>query len=217
MRRAAVPIIACLVIGGWAAAYFWSQSPPSKPVADGIKRIGQADSDDELAFFTRAIEQDPRQSQAWYNRGVVRLARQDWAGAAADFTQAIELGSLRWPALALTYRGVARQYQGDYASAIEDHNRALSIDSQEPTAYLNRGAAREVTGDSAGAIADFTRAIELRPTLAEAWANRGLAKLRKGSAEEAEQDFREAIRLKPELKERIERSIKDTELPRKTP
>ena len=41
--------------------------------------------------YTRALEVDPLNSYAFYNRGITRDRKGDYAGAVADFTTAIEL------------------------------------------------------------------------------------------------------------------------------
>ena len=74
--------------------------------------------------YTRALEVDPLNSYAFYNRGITRDRKGDFAGAVADFTTAIELD-----------RGNADFY----------HNRGFSLRKQvcEGTGF---GAARGSPG-----------------------------------------------------------------------
>ena len=44
-----------------------------------------------LRLLTRAIEAEPGYARAYNTRGTARTTRQDWDGAIADFTKAIEI------------------------------------------------------------------------------------------------------------------------------
>jgi len=88
-------------------------------------------------------------------------AAQNYAGAIADYTHALELD----PASPLLYelRGMAKKAGGDLDGAIADYTRSLAIDPGNGDAYLKRGVAKKNTGDFSGAIADYARALAIDP------------------------------------------------------
>ena len=52
----------------------------------------------------------------------------------------------------------------DVNGALDDLNRAVSINPRVAEIYNGRAIARLQKGDSAGALADYVKAIELKPT-----------------------------------------------------
>ncbi len=61
--------------------------------------------------------------------------------------------------------GNALRDQGKFDEAIEIYNRALALDSNCASAYLNRGNARKYTDELKEARLDFDKFIELKPEL----------------------------------------------------
>ena len=50
---------------------------------------------------------------------------------------------------------------GDFDKAIADLSKAIELDPEDASAYVNRARARELNGDSEGAAADYARAKAL--------------------------------------------------------
>jgi lipoprotein NlpI len=127
----------------------------------------------------------------YFNRGVIEKANDDFDGAIADYTRAIELD----PTYAAAYsnRGSAKQAKGDLDGAIADCNHAIELDPKDPMAHKYRGVAKKEKGDLDGAIADYNRAIELDPKFAAAYFHRGIAKQAKGDLKGAIGDINGAI------------------------
>jgi tetratricopeptide (TPR) repeat protein len=117
-----------------------------------------------IADFTRAIELDPKDDAAYYNRAQAKRLKKDAAGAIADYTRAIELGSTN-PA-AYNNRGNARAENNDRDGAIADYTRAIELKPDYARAYYNRAAVKKEKGDAPGAAGDFKTAAKLDPELA---------------------------------------------------
>lgn len=97
-----------------------------------------------------------------------------------------------------TNRGTAYDSHRDYARAIEDHNEAIRLNPNNPTAYYNRGGAYYDKGDYDVAIRDYNEAVRLKPDYAFAYHGRAKAYSAKRDYDRAIEDFNEAIRLNPD-------------------
>ncbi len=93
------------------------------------------DYDRAIANFTKAIEVNPRDEDAYIFRGDAWFNKGDYECAIADYSKAIEIN----PRFALAYcwRGEAWGHKGDYDRAIADFNKALEIDPRYANAYNN--------------------------------------------------------------------------------
>ncbi len=100
----------------------------------------------------------------YYNRAQAKRLKKDSAGAIADYTRAIELGSTN-PA-AYNNRGNARAENNDRDGAIADYTRAIELKPDYARAYYNRAVTKQAKGDATGAKADFKTAAKLDPDLA---------------------------------------------------
>jgi tetratricopeptide (TPR) repeat protein len=75
------------------------------------------------------------------------------------------------------HRGLAKSKSGDPKSAIDDYNRAISLQPTYADAYFQRGIAKSNLGDQRNAIQDCNNAIDLNGKYAEAYFIRGIIKL----------------------------------------
>jgi tetratricopeptide (TPR) repeat protein len=101
----------------------------------------------------------PTDAAGFRRRGAASAARQDFAGAMADFDRAVALA----PEDADNYyaRGLARRQAGDRAGAASDFDRALDIRADDVPVLVERGALRLAAKDAAGGRADLERALQL--------------------------------------------------------
>lgn len=98
----------------------------------------------------------------YVNRGVLKMRRMDWTGAAKDFDDALRLS----PTMGEAYvnRGAAAVGSRRYAQGVADINKALQLGVEEPEkAYYNRALAYEGLDDMKAAYFDYQRALELKP------------------------------------------------------
>ncbi|MEM9955360.1 MAG: tetratricopeptide repeat protein, partial [Chloroflexota bacterium] len=131
-------------------------------------------SQEELDYYTQAIQLKPDYAEAYNNRGIVRKAQGDLNGAIQDYTESIRLNNSE---LHLPYnnRGNAYEVQGDLDTAIQDYNQAIQLKPDYADAFINRGIAHKAQGDLDTAIQDYNQAIQLKPDYADAFINRGIA------------------------------------------
>ncbi len=179
MLRKFIYCLALLVLAGPAAA---------------IDRV-RNDVNPAIAAASEAIRRDPRDANAYYNRGNAYAASGDNERAIADYTAAIRLD----PAHANAYynRGNGYSNKGDNDRAIADYTATIRLDPGYANAYYNRGNAFSNKGDRDRAIADYAEAIRLQPANANAYFNRGNAYASNGDTDRAIADYTDVIRVDP--------------------
>ena len=99
--------------------------------------------------------------------------------------------------IAYNNRGVIRRQTGDKEGALEDLDKAISLNSNNAIAYNNRGVIRFDLGDNPGALEDLNTAISLQSNYAEAYYNRGLVKEKIDDKKGAIADYQLAITYQP--------------------
>lgn len=122
--------------------------------AVGVSRCDQALDDQFLSRRDRAA--------SLVNRGIVRMHRQEWAIALADFDTAVRL----MPEMGEAHvnRGAALIMQRQYQPAITAITHGLTLNPQDAhEAHFNRAIAYEELGDLRSAYNDLRRSTELAP------------------------------------------------------
>ncbi|WP_298244313.1 tetratricopeptide repeat protein [uncultured Bradyrhizobium sp.] len=163
------------------------------PAAASDRLKGEANA--AIAAASEAIRQDPKDANAYYDRGNAYAANGDTDRAIADYTATIRLDPAR--ADAYYNRGNGYSSKGDTGRAIADYTATIRIDPAYANAYYNRGNAYSNKGDLDRAIADYAGAIRLQPMNANAYFNRGNAYGKKGDTDRAIADYTETIRVDP--------------------
>lgn len=96
-------------------------------------------------------------------------------------------------------RGILQLRRGLIDLAIGDFNRAISLDPNQPEAYLNKGAALLRSQNAAEAMSLFTMALERNTTRpAVAHYGRAIANETLGNLSAAYRDYTEASRIAPD-------------------
>lgn len=117
---------------------------------------------DAEAEFTRVLELEPNNADAYRGRGLARFHQGEahLRDAAADFTAALAKGGCELQLRLLR----ARVYSelGDKDAAKADRDAAAGLEPRTERDYLVRGAVR-MKADPKGAMADFKAALELNP------------------------------------------------------
>jgi len=136
-----------------------------------------------LSLFISSISIS-QTAEEYYDRGNDRLDRQDYRGAIANFSRAIEIN----PRYEDAYfnRGVAKINLYDYYGAIADFKKVTEINPRNADAYFRMGALKYLITYSNflekmeglnESIRDLTKAIEINPKFARAFYFRGLVKI----------------------------------------
>jgi len=151
--------------------------------------------DRAILEYNKAIENDPGNALAYFNRGVTYYDKDEYDRAILDYTKAIEI-DLRFPE-AYYNRGIIYANKGEYDQAIQDYTKAIEINPKYTSAYINRGGIYEDKGEYDHAIQDYTKIIEINPKITGAYYNRGLTYVNKDEFDRAILDFTKAIEINP--------------------
>lgn len=95
-------------------------------------------------------------------------------------------------------RGLERITNGQFASAIEEFNRAIVLDSTFAEAFHDRGNAYAALGNTLAAAADYNTAIRLDPAYVNAYYNRGNLYLNEERYFDAIADYDRVLKLRPD-------------------
>ncbi len=125
-----------------------------------------------LQDYDKAIQTDPGQSMTYLNRGYILFEMAERAFVDNKYSQPVTItweGKSSEPA-----KTEDAPFSPDYQRAMDDYNKALSLQPRNAFAYFNRANIKVRLKDYTGAIQDYSRAIEYEPGLAEAFFNRAL-------------------------------------------
>ena len=137
--------------------------------------------------------QEPASADDFSQRGINRFEKNDFEGAIADFTRAIELKAQQQE-FCFYFRGLALYRRGRLDAAIADITKAIAL-KQHPRFYGDRGNMLAQKGDFESAIADLNKAIEIEPKFAKFYGDRGIVHLMRGEDSAAEADFTKCFEL----------------------
>jgi tetratricopeptide (TPR) repeat protein len=113
--------------------------------------------------YTKAIQMDGKDPQAFYQRGLSYVAQNEYQEAIADYTSALELNP-RY-VQAYYHRAIAHQLLGEHDQAIADYTRTLRLEPRLAAAYRHRGQVYAAKGDQERAKADLEEAQRIDPNL----------------------------------------------------
>lgn len=96
----------------------------------------------------------------YVNRGVIKVALEEYQGAVRDYNKALELNDES--AEAYMNRGNMWFISNRFAEAIEDYDRSLALDVSKPhVAILNKGMALEGLGKLNEARSNYLAALQM--------------------------------------------------------
>lgn len=111
------------------------------------------------AAFNRATSEQPGAGLPRVGLGIIRVSRNDLAGARKEFERATILEPSR--SLYRSYLGKGYFEDDTYSAGRPEYERAIELDPNDPTPYLYRSFMRVAENDLVGALDDINRAREL--------------------------------------------------------
>ncbi len=151
-----------------------------------------------LIALLMAFVANGQTAAVFYFSGLDKMENEDYYGAVADFSEAINLASKNDTFRILYYynRGLAKGELEDFKGAVADYTLAIEIDHY-PELYYYRGQAKYFLDDYIGAIADLNIYIEEFPEDPAGYYYRGRAKSGLEDYKGAIADLDRAIEISP--------------------
>jgi len=187
--------IADVDVGGHARAV--ERLAPASADAFYLRALLTEDSKERLRLLDRALDLDPSHLPAIAARADSLLALKDFAGAVAAGERM--LAARPRSARGRRALGFIRWSEGDTTRALEEIDRAIALDPDDPISYVVKGRIEREIGRPEEAIADFTHAIEIDPHYVDSFCNRSWILYGLGRRDEAITDARRALDLNPDL------------------
>ena len=170
-----------------------------------VLRAGYVKSGSErMEYLTKAIDTDPKNTDAWRLRGKNRLVEGELLSAAGqtdkakevrekaieDFSKLLEESPDDPDALQAVAELLGRL--GNYDEAIAKANQAIEKNPRAASLFILRGRLHHKTGKLDEAIEDFDQAVDIKPDSYIAFLDRSEVQHEKGDKERAAEDFSKA-------------------------
>ena len=180
-------------------SYIQSYFPPerTKKILGRFHGIGAnciaallGEHESAIQDYTEAVRINPKNTNAYYNRGNSYRSLGRYQNAAEDYTAVLRID----PKYANAYfnRAVTHNCLGEFRNAAQDYSEVIRLTPQNAGAYNSHGDARFCLGEYRLAIEDYSEVIRLDPENAIAYNNRGNAYNKLGDRENARADYEKA-------------------------
>ncbi len=170
-----------------------NKARPFVNLGNALKNIGQFDV--AIEDYTKAININPKFSDAYYNRAVAYDKLSQWGKAITDYSKTIEINPKYLEAY--NNRGADYGKLEKWNEAIVDYNAAIKIDSNNAMPYYNCGIAQGSLEQWDTAIIYYSKAIKIDPKYTSAISNRGVSYGKLKQWDKAIADYSKAIKLDP--------------------
>lgn len=115
--------------------------------------------DESIAAAEQAIQLDPNNIDAYYNRGMSKSFKYKDGSGISDLTVCINKNyNLK---RAYYVRGLGYHSERNFNEAITDYSKAIELNPQNGNAYINRGKCYRAIGNMEAARNDFKKAIDV--------------------------------------------------------
>lgn len=164
--------------------------------------ILQGKADEAKQWTESAIEYNPQNYRAWYQKGFID-ARSDKKAAVADYERALAIQGSFAPLR--KDLGLLQFQLENYAEAARHLSKAVALGVDEAAVYNALGISYSRTGKLRQAVESYKKALKLDPSLAQTHLNLGFAYERLNRKTLAEGEYQQACRLNANLCEMIQK------------
>jgi tetratricopeptide (TPR) repeat protein len=160
-----------------------------------FKKIESKDFRGAVSDYSKIINIDPKNVDAYEGRGKVKGLLGDYEGSLSDFSTAIKINP---SSIGPFYnRAITKATMEDFEGASADFSKVIQMDPANALAYSGRGLIYFRKADYEASIADFNKAINIDSTNAFSFNNRSLSNMSLKDFTAAEKDLSKAISLNP--------------------
>lgn len=167
----------------------------------GLARYALGDLKGALEDYEQSLKVGGPEATLLLSRGDVYVDQRKFRDAIEDYTAAIELApedTHTWNS-----RCWARAAQGrNLDRALEDCEKALSLDRANSYAYDSRGMVHLKQKEWEAALEDYEASRAIDPAAASAYYGHGIALLKLDRDDEAARDFERALSIDPKIDEK---------------
>lgn len=150
-----------------------------------------------MQYFNQAIKAKPYLADPYYWRALAKLQLEDYKGAEADCSLALERNKFKSEAYKL--RGFARQYLGRTEEAIDDYDAGLKYYPLDRWFLYYKAIAQTELDNYAGADSTFSTLLRAYPAFEEAYAARANSMIQRGDTAAAVLDLDKALSIQKTL------------------
>jgi tetratricopeptide (TPR) repeat protein len=170
------------------------QTKTREGIAGWLRKSDVVPLEDAVAFFTKQVDANPRDLNAFNRRAAAWRAKGELEAALLDMDIAIKLG----PSAALfNNRALIWQAMKDYDKANADYNQALAMFPNYALALTNRAGMWHGKKDYDKAIADASQALQFEQRIPNAYRIRGIAWTGKKEYDKAIADLTKSLEIDP--------------------
>ena len=186
-------LVATMAVGFLAVGNAASQINTDQVMRIGRNALYFEDYVLAIQYFNSVISAKPYLAQPYFYRALGKFYLDDYAGAEADVSAALE----RNPFISDAYelRGVLRQNTGKVREAVADYDKALEIMPQNRSILFNKALALQDIEEFDSAATTFATLLRYHPGYADGYIGRARMELEKGDTVAARADIDHALEL----------------------
>jgi len=155
----------------------------------GLEQLKSKEYEAAMLSFTKAIEKDSTNVEAYTHRGREYFFKNNYSAALQDFNTALKFNPKHY--ITRCYKGRLLAALGDYKKAFKQYQIAIELEPISSYAYRLRGVDKFEIKDYKGAAEDLYMAIEINPKQpAYTFLYSGISKIKIGNDKGALKDFR---------------------------
>lgn len=177
------------------------------------ERVKYGDFEGRIQKYSLRIQMDPKDTMAYYERGLAYIKSNNKSAALEDLKMAAvlghdkayeiiekhNLGKLNQQHLSRGNMNLTEDFDVvksiEYQGALEDYNKVLKSNPENSVAYFMRADVKEVYNDHNGAIDDLTNALKYNNKYPEALYKRGAIKIKLNDYKGAKFDLEASLSL----------------------
>jgi Caspase domain/Tetratricopeptide repeat len=179
------------------------EPPPAKKAEPKQPKVEKSTADDdEIRRLTQRLEDNPRDVNSHYKRGILYAKNGEFGLAVKDFDEVVRHDP--HDADALNNRCWARAMLDELQTALKDCDEALRIRPRFSDALDSRGLVKLKIGLPRNAISDYDASLRINSNQASSLYGRGIAKMRSGNTSGGNSDIAAAKAIDPHIAEEFE-------------